>query len=127
MIEGSNVSKFAQLIRNIGFNDYDQFELATVVSPPPSLRIQIDNMKVGLDATDVVVAEHLTDHERVVSLKDGPDTAGTSGESSGPSYLENALLAIKSPLQAGDRVIVASANNGQTYVILDKAVKYSGS
>ncbi|OXM86457.1 DUF2577 domain-containing protein [Paenibacillus rigui] len=129
MVEGSNVSKFVQLIRHIGYNDFDRFELATVLSPPPALRIRVDHMKIDLDAADVVVAEHLTEHGRSVRFQNDPISSASADEDSGtPSPLPSGdvLLTFKSPLQAGDRVIIASANAGQTYVILDKAVRYFG-
>ena len=127
MIEGSNISKFVQLIKQIGYNDFDRFELATILSPPPDLRIQVDHMKIELDGTDVVMAEHLTEYERKVTFKSA--SASSSNEDSGTSSPipdGDLLLSFKSPLQAGDRVIVASANAGQTYVILDKAVSSFG-
>ncbi|WP_028553154.1 DUF2577 family protein [Paenibacillus sp. UNC451MF] len=131
MIEGSNASKFAQLIKKIGFNEFDRLDLATIISVSPVLRIQVDNMKIELDASDVIVAEHLTDHERIVTiksdLKSDPDSISELDKGlSSSDDIENAILTVKSPLNTGDRVIVASANSGQSYVILDKAVIYRG-
>jgi len=120
VIEGSNISKLMQVIKKIGFNEFDRLELATVASPPPALRIRIDHNTLELDASDVVVAEHLTEHARTVTLSSGSDPSSSI-------LVEKGLLTIQSPLKAGDRVIIASANGGQTYVILDKAVTYSGS
>lgn len=63
-------------------------------------------MAVELDADDVILAEHLAEHTRTVSISGGANTTMT----------------VRGALVANDRVIVASTNGGQTYVILDKAV-----
>ncbi|WP_029100222.1 DUF2577 domain-containing protein [Brevibacillus thermoruber] len=136
-IEGSGASQLVQLIRQIGYNDYDRFELATVVAPPPELRIKIDNMALELEADDVLVAEHLTRHTRIVTVKHEQDAERDVGDtepkprdndSTGSlawtySYVE---LQFEDVLKAGDRVLVASMNDGQSYVILDRVVTYNG-
>lgn len=109
MMEGSGASKFVQVIRKYGYNKDVEFELATVISPPPAIKIRVDRMKEDLDASDLIIAESLTEHTRVVSVNDGSVN------------ISNATMTIQSPLNAGDRVIVASINNGQTYIVLDKA------
>jgi hypothetical protein len=109
-LEGSGISQLIQIVRKHGYNEFDRYEIATVTSPPPSLRIKIDNDKLEYDADDVIVAERLTKHSRTVSLNGAADTT----------------LAFKDELKTGDRVIVASMNNGQLYVILDRAVTYNG-
>ncbi|MGF9711617.1 DUF2577 domain-containing protein [Paenibacillus naphthalenovorans] len=106
VMEGTGASQLAQNIRKLGYNDFDRFELATVTSPPPSITVKIDNMADELDAGDIVVAESLTEHMRTVSINGGADS----------------VMVVRTPLKSGDRVIVASTNGGQTYVILDKAV-----
>ncbi|WP_338461539.1 DUF2577 domain-containing protein [Brevibacillus borstelensis] len=136
-IEGSGASQLVQIIRQIGYNNYDRFELATVVSPPPDLRIRIDNMALDLEADDLVVTEHLTRHKRIVTIKHEQDTERDVGDtepkprdndSTGSlawtySYVE---LQFEDVLKAGDRVLVASMNDGQSYVILDRVVTYNG-
>lgn len=104
--KGSGISQLAQVMRSLGYNDFDRFELATVTAIPPSIQIRIDNMKIDLDASDIVIAEQLTEHERTVTINGGTEST----------------MLVKSPLQVGDRIIVASSNGGQTYVVLDKAV-----
>lgn len=108
MLEGSGISKLRQMIQKHGHNDFDRFELATVTSPPPSLRFRVDSMTMDLEADDVIVAQHLTAHDRTISLNGGADST----------------LSYKDELVAGDRVIVVSMSGGQTYVILDRAVIY---
>ena len=136
-LEGSGVSRFAQEIKRLGYNDYDRFELATVVAPPPELRIKIDNMALELEADDVLVAEHLTRHKRIVTIKHEQDAERDVGDtepkprdndSTGSlawtySYVE---MQFEDVLKAGDRVLVASMNDGQSYVILDRVVTYNG-
>lgn len=105
MREGSGISQLAQMIRKHGYNDFDRFELATITSITPT-RVQVDGMKIELDAFDIVIAEHLTEHIRTVSINGGDDTE----------------MIVRTPLNVGDRVIVASMSGGQTYVVIDKAV-----
>lgn len=115
-LEGSPASKFAQLIGKFGYNDYDRFEFATVVSPPPAIRIKIDNVDgITFEADDLVVAEHLTKHKREVTFTyDTVDGVVTrTGE-----------MTFDDELDPGDRVLVASMNDGQAYVILDRVVQY---
>ncbi len=104
-MEGTGASQFAQMIRELGRNDFDRFELATITSITPT-RVKVDNMKIELDAFDLIFAEQLTTHKRKVTL--GGDT--------------KTEMTIDSPLEVGDRVIVVSTNGGQTYVVLDRAV-----
>ncbi|WP_248928974.1 DUF2577 family protein [Paenibacillus hamazuiensis] len=104
-LEGNGITKLTQVIKHVGYNDFDRIELATVTSLTPTL-IRVDNMKIDLDAFDLVFAKHLTDRTLTVVNPDGTKTA----------------MLVESPLQVGDRVIVASMNGGQTYVVLDIAV-----
>lgn len=103
---GSGISQLVQVMRAIGHNDFDRFEIATVTSAPPVLTLRINGMKFDLDASDLVVAEHLLEHKRTVSLSGGSDVEMT----------------VRAALQPGDRVIVASMNGGQSYVVIDRAV-----
>jgi hypothetical protein len=105
VLKGTGASQLAQEIRESGYNDYDRFELATITAPLPSITVKVDNMAFDLDASDVIIAEHLTEHTRTVSINGGVDTP----------------MVVRSPLIVGDRVIVVSSDGGQTYVILDKA------
>ena len=109
-LQGSGSAKLAQMIRRLGYNDFDRYELATVITAPPSLKIQPDNSTIDLDGSDLVVAEHLTEHTRTASIDGGADST----------------ITFRSNLAAGDRVIIASMNGGQTYVILDKAIVGGG-
>ncbi len=136
-LEGDGFSQLRQVVAEVGRNDYDKLELATVTAPPPALRIKIDNMALELEADDLVVAEHLTRHTRIVTITHEQDAERDVGDtepkprdndSSGSlawahSYIE---LRFEDVLKPGDRVLVSSMNDGQTYVIKDRVVTYDG-
>ncbi|WP_025846473.1 DUF2577 domain-containing protein [Brevibacillus agri] len=136
-LEGDGFSQLRQVVAEVGRNDYDKLELATVTAPPPALRIKIDNMALELEADDLVVAEHLTRHKRIVTIRHEQDAERDVGDtepkprdndSTGSlawtySYVE---MQFEDVLKAGDRVLVSSMNDGQTYVILDRVVTYDG-
>jgi hypothetical protein len=135
-LEGSPESKFLQLIKKHGYNPYDKFELATVISAPPDLKIQIDNMPVVLEKDDVLVAEHLTRHKRIVTITHEEGKERNVGDkfpfpkdhdADGELYFKTEYLELQfeDVLKPGDRVIVASMNDGQSYVILDRLVVYN--
>jgi membrane protein implicated in regulation of membrane protease activity len=105
-LEGSGYTKLAQVIRLVGFNNFDRFELATVTQGAPNVRIKPDHTSFELEGNDLIIAEHLTDHTITFRYEDGTSATVT---------LENGL-------KAGDRVIVASMNDGQMYVVIDRAV-----
>jgi hypothetical protein len=107
-LEGSGAARLIQLIRQHGYNIDVDIELATVTSAPPNLKIKVDNMKIELDRDDLIVAQSLTKHKRQVKIDGGATVE----------------LEYQDELKVGDRVIVASANNGQLYFVIDKAVIY---
>nr|WP_269091478.1 DUF2577 domain-containing protein [Brevibacillus brevis] len=124
-----------QLIRTIGRNDFDKLELATVIAPPPELRIKIDNMTIELDAGDLVVCEHLTRHTRIVTITHEEGVARDVGDivpfpkdhdSDGDQYRKLSYIEFQfeDVLKPGDRVLVSSMNDGQTYVIHDRVRQY---
>ncbi|CAM2950775.1 DUF2577 domain-containing protein [Paenibacillus sediminis] len=104
LIEGNGFSQLKDIVKKVGYNKDVDIEFATVTSPPPSLRIQIDNMKFELDADDFVVCESLTKHTRKASISGGATVD----------------IEFEDVLTAGDRIVVASINNGQRYVIIDR-------
>lgn len=134
-LEGSGASQLAQVIQKFGRNDFDKLELATVTSSPPELRIKVDNMPIELEADDLVVAEHLTRHTRIVTLTHEQDAERDVGDtvpfpkdndSDGDLYrkLSYVELRFEDVLKTGDRVLVSSMNDGQTYAILERVVQY---
>jgi hypothetical protein len=103
-IEGSGESRLIQLIRKYGYNKDVDFELATVVTPPPNLQITLDQDELLLEKDDLIVCEHLTEHSR--ELTDG------------------STITFKTSLKEGDKVIVASLEEKQLFIVIDKAVIY---
>ncbi|MCA1294575.1 DUF2577 domain-containing protein [Paenibacillus sp. alder61] len=146
-IEGSGASQLVQLIRAIGYNSEITFELATVTSAPPQLKIKVDHMNVELEKDDLIVAQSLTKHMRKVNLnvKKKASISSTSidslytltlpqgsgewsllsfGLNSADFKVEEAELEFTDELKKDDRVIVVGMNEGQTYIILDRVVMY---
>ncbi|MFC4101720.1 DUF2577 family protein [Paenibacillus xanthanilyticus] len=146
-IEGSGASQLVQLIKELGHNTDVTIELGTVTANPPALKIKLDNMNVELEKDDLIVAQSLTKHTRTVNLK---NTGKTSIDASSltkflPDFVfagqgtltfngakiadsdfvaEKTELEFADELKEGDRVIVAGIHDGQTYVVLDRAVTY---
>ncbi|MEF2967471.1 DUF2577 family protein [Paenibacillus sp. M1] len=146
-IEGSGASQLVQLIRAIGYNSDITFELATVTAAPPGLRIKVDHMNVELEADDLIVAQSLAKHTRTVNLTSSKaeissksisqtsELTISSGEGSITKFFSFGMssstftaketeLEFTDELKEGDRVIVAGINQGQTYIIFDRAVMY---
>ncbi|WP_346773990.1 DUF2577 domain-containing protein [Brevibacillus sp. SYP-B805] len=134
--EGTGISQLEQWIKDVGYNDFDKLYLATVTSVPPNLKVKIDNWPIELEADDLIVAEHLTRHTRIVTITHDEGTSRDVGDmnpkptdhdSEGDLYFRTEYLELKfeDVLKEGDRVLVASMNEGQTYVILDRVVRYS--
>lgn len=159
--EGTGAARIIAAMRKYGKNVDTIIEFATVTNPPPELRIKVDNMAIELDKDDLMVAEYLTKHRRIISIRKmithdpdfypplGPThirDKSTDIDSSMSAedhmahthtdfmieqdHIENdfnfdmAELTFDNILKKDDRVIVASTDNGQTFVILDRAVRY---
>lgn len=129
--EGSGGTQLAMLMKHLGYNKDVDFQLATVTSAPPALKIKVDNMeKIELDNGDLIVAEHLTNHSRKVTITSSSVTETMTQAGYTPhvhditSMTIEADLAFNDELKVGDRVIVVEIAEGQTYVILDRAVTY---
>ena len=116
LIEGGGFSQFAAAVRALGHNRDVDIEFATVTSASP-LRIKIDNMPVELDEDDFVVCEHLTEHTRKATISGG--TARIGGEAA-TFTITDADVKLGAVLAIGDRIIVASNEVAQVYVILDR-------
>lgn len=151
LIEGSGISQFRDIVKQLGYNKDVDCELGTVIAAPPALQVQIDNMKIPLDADDLIVAQHLTRWTEKVAFKGLPTTTlimkeytrtTKKTESSTPSTSEiyedefdfsagdiviNEIeIEHLDELKVGDRVIVASANAGQRYFVLDRVGNVGG-
>ncbi|RED40743.1 DUF2577 family protein [Paenibacillus sp. VMFN-D1] len=152
-IEGSGASQLVQLIRAIGYNSDMSIELATVTAAPPELKIKVDHMNVELEKDDLIVAQSLTKYKRKVNLKSESKTkvSATNTNPEAPPFnfdpgavfvgqgkisftgikvssadfsTEEAELEFIDELEEGDRVVVAGIQQGQIYIILDRAVMY---
>ena len=115
-IEGAPISRLRHVIKAVGHNRDVDIEFATVTSASP-LRIKIDNMPVELDEDDFVVCEHLTEHTRKATISGG--TARIGGETA-TFTITDADVKLGAALAIGDRIIVASNEVAQVYVILDR-------
>ncbi|MDY8021711.1 DUF2577 domain-containing protein [Paenibacillus polymyxa] len=143
LIEGNGMSQFRDVIKQLGHNVEVDIEYATIIAPPPALRVQVDNMKIELDGDDVIIPEHLREHTRKVSVKaTNPTTLELNRytrvtketESSTPvnskafsdvfnfdSFTSGEFeITFHDELKAGDRVAVASFGAGQRYIVLDR-------
>ncbi|EHS56847.1 DUF2577 family protein [Paenibacillus kribbensis] len=143
LIDGGGVSQFRDVIKQLGHNVEVNIEYATILAPPPALRVQVDNMKIELDGDDVFILEHLREHTRKVSVKaTNPTTLELNRytrvtketESSAPvnskafsdvfnfgSFASGTFeITFHDTLKAGDRVAVASFGAGQRYIVLGR-------
>ena len=120
-ITGSGGAKLAQVIGKYGFNKDTEIEIGTVVSPPPNLIIHMNAIGMELEADDLVVSERLLPHTRDVEIS--VSTSTNSGHSHNVTINQ---INFKDALKAGDKVIVAYAEDTQLYVVLDKAVRLDG-
>lgn len=106
MMEGSGISRLTELFEgNNGASPLD-IRTATIKSLPPNPAVQVDGDSVDTPSEGIIIAEHLTEHKRTVTL------AGEGGRE----------LTFNCDLKVGDRVIVAVANDGQLIYVIDKAV-----
>lgn len=151
LIEGSEISQLKNMVKQVGYNKDVDCELGTVISAPPALQVQIDNMKIPLDADDLIVAQHLTRWTEKVALKGLPTTVLKLSEytrttkktetsppsteeiyedefdfSAGDIVINEFEIEHLDELKVGDRVIVASANAGQRYFVLDRVGNVGG-
>lgn len=104
IIEGGGVSQLKSVVKQLTYVKSADIEFGTVVSPEPAILIRVDNMRIDLDAEDLAICESLTKTTRKGTINGG----------------EVVDIEIDNTLQAGDRIVVASINNGQLYVILDR-------
>lgn len=104
-IEGSGASKFVQAIRSISDSSDISIETASVINPPPSIKIRLDSDGIELESDEITVAGNLTSYSRQATIDGTSKTIKYSG-----------LLSV------GDRVIVVCNNDNMRYFVLDKAV-----
>lgn len=140
--EGSPYSKFVQMVGELGYNKSVNVEIATVTSAAPNLQITLDRDGLELDKDDLLVMEHLTRHQRVVSidynhpntveLGDGSGETVSSRQNIGstPSIpyeqfeMKYATMTYEDVLKVGDRVAVVCLEEDMVYMVLDRVVRY---
>lgn len=123
----SGLSDIIQVMKEVaGQKQGRGIEFATVVSPPPSLRIKVDNMPITLDMSDLIVFESLLEHE--IEYSTLPAITATTEVADNHTHQMKSMsitkqkMTIHTRLKAGDKVAVMELNGGQTYVVLDKVV-----
>lgn len=103
--EGSSAAKLVQFMREYGFNEEMSIEVGTIASISP-ISIHLESDGLILDKDDLIIAEHLTNHKRSVSLMIG--------------NIHVTEIEFKTPLIIGDQVIVIGDNDTQFYYIFDR-------
>ncbi|MDN4069711.1 DUF2577 domain-containing protein [Paenibacillus vini] len=99
----SGAAKLRHVIKQLGYNKDVDVEFATILAPLPDIRVKLDGQSFELDADDLIVCEHLTEHKRQAEING--------------SIVE---ITFKDALKPGDRVVIVSYFAGQQYVILDR-------
>lgn len=107
-------------------------ELATVITPPPDLRIRIDNMDLNLSGNDLIICAHLLPVTRYANLHSKvtpapPDQvtydSQTFDQAGDNISTQHTAVAFQDQvLQAGDRVAVMALPGEQQYLVWDKVV-----
>ncbi|CDN43476.1 DUF2577 domain-containing protein [Paenibacillus sp. P22] len=101
MPEGSGYAQLRAAIKHVGYNKDVDFEFGTVTAAP-DIRVKLDNVPFELDDGDFDIAECLRDHTVTLRYPNG----------------ERVEVTVEAGLKLGDRVVVASYNNDQRYLIL---------
>lgn len=118
-LEGNGAQRLLQLLGPKG--QLTALTLATVVSPSP-ISIQVDGDTETTPSEGIIMAEHLTEHTRTISLQGGTVNGSTSDGTLSSLTVTDAKMTFKNDLKVGDRLIVAITNDGQLIYVLDKAV-----
>lgn len=134
-LEGNKVSSPVELME------------ATVIEAPPELKIKLkSNQKLIIPKELIIVAEHLTRHDRIISINyeypktwikdpdigDGDKSTSSSrvniGSSPATPYenyqMRYAKVTYEDLLKIGDEILVMSLQGGQTFYITDRVIKY---
>lgn len=136
--EGDGFSKLAQEITKGGYNKAIDIEIGKVIAPPPDIIIRVDSSPILLDKYDLIIAEHLTRHDRIVTIEHEELKERQLGDKVEQDYLDTddkaapitsyrhnfVKLRFEDLLKKGDRIIVARLDEQMLYVILDRARWY---
>lgn len=130
-MSSSGAEKLRNAIKAISGDKGANIEYATVIAPPPALRIQIDGMKIELEEDDVIIPQSLTKHTRRVSVRSidpvsvafsdytrTTQKSASSAETMDSTYRDSFVfsgfetgefeITYHDELKAGDRILVAS-------------------
>lgn len=115
-----------------GVNANSPVELmgAIVTQAPPELAIQLKNdSKLPIPKEIIIVAEHLTRHERKMQIKSSDIegfTMSADNHTHGCESIDTteAEVMILDELKAGEEVLVIALQGGQAYYIADRVVRY---
>ncbi|MFJ7665323.1 DUF2577 family protein [Lysinibacillus sp. NPDC097162] len=124
-LEGTGAARLLQLF-NGDKSQPTTVTNATIQSVAP-ISVRVDGDSVDTPEQGIIVAEHLIEHTRTVSITGGTvtgqvqDTYSGGGELTSLNIIDGELT-FKCDLKVGDRVIVAVVNDGQLIYVLDKAV-----
>lgn len=105
---------------------------AEVVTEPPDIKIRLKgNQKLVIPKELLIISERLQSHRRTVSLTNGFVSGTTSsnenhGHEVEELVWEEAQATFADTLKAGDRVMVAAVQGGQSFFILDRVVSGDG-
>lgn len=112
---------------------------AVVVSAPPELSLKLkNNSKLIILKEQLVVAEHLTRHKRIVTIEHLEMAERELGDKIAYDYINtddkqppyssfqyNFLeMQFEDVLKEGDRVLVASFQGGQKFYVMDRLITY---
>lgn len=129
-------SKLIELIRQQAAGQVPRgIELATVITPPPELRIRVDNMDINLEGDDMIVCAHLLPATRYANISNVVTPVpvqvtynGATHDQAGDDVsTQHTTIAFQDQiLQAGDRVAVMALPGEQQYLVWDKVVIMGG-
>lgn len=105
-LEGNGAARFVTLMQELGHNESMRIETATISQTSPVLAFRFPDLLEIDDDESVIIADHLLEHTRTVSIGGRPDE----------------VMIVRSPLKVGDDVTVISARNGQLFFVMDKAI-----
>lgn len=112
-----------------------RIELATVIKPPPDLKILIDGMTEPIGKEFITVAEHLTRHKRIVTITHQEKAERDLGDKKKEDFLDTddlvapfssykhnyVELQMEDVLKIDDKVLVLSA--ASAFYIIDRVVR----
>lgn len=129
-LEGSGGTMLAQVIGSLGYNKGIGITFGTITSAPPEIKMKVDGAEaIELDKDDITIALHLTKRkERIKITSTNVNVNMTAVDSHTHDVtdivMEEAEIEYLDELKVGDRVFVIESEDEQSYVILDKLVRY---